>query len=79
MSSENEKEIGVSQAGVLTLDEVAMMRFLELCVPSLDPDSYQNVLDACRMLCVVRSQLSGESVLICLKQIFGDDYVEPSE
>ena len=30
-----------------SIDEVAMLRFLELCIPSLDPDNYENVLSAC--------------------------------
>ena len=62
-----------------TTDEVAMLRFLQLCVPSLDPESYQNVLDACGSLCGVRPRLAQGSVLKCLKQIFGDDYKEPEQ
>jgi len=61
-----------------SIDEVAMLRFLQLCVPSLAPDSYQNVLDACRDLCKARPSLNDGSVLKCLKQIFGDDYKEPA-
>lgn len=60
-----------------TIDEVAMLRFLHMCIPSLDPDSYQNVLDACGALCLARPGLDEGSVLKCLKQIFGDDYEEP--
>ena len=59
-----------------SIDEVTMLRFLQLCVPSLDPDSYQNVLDACGALCKARPGLNDGSVLKCLKQIFGDDYEE---
>uniref|UniRef100_A0A6H1ZW18 VHS domain-containing protein n=1 Tax=viral metagenome TaxID=1070528 RepID=A0A6H1ZW18_9ZZZZ len=60
-----------------SIDEVTMMRFLQICVPSLDPDSWQNVLDACQSLCTARPRLNKNSVLKCLKQIFGDDYEEP--
>ena len=60
-----------------TIDEIIVLRFLQICVPSLDPDSYQNVLDACNGLCLARSRLNKDSVTKCLRHIFGDDYKEP--
>lgn len=60
-----------------TTEEVVMMRFLDLCVPSLDPDSYEGVLVACRNLSLARPKLSKGSTLKCLKEIFGDDYELP--
>jgi hypothetical protein len=49
-----------------TADEVAMLRFLAICQPSLDPNSYAGVENACRMLCEVRRGLSGDSLRKCL-------------
>lgn len=49
-----------------TADEIAMLRFLEICVPSLDPDNFENVIHACNALCLARRQLASSSVRKCL-------------
>lgn len=61
-----------------TTDEVVMLRFLEICIPSLDPESFCNVRDACSALELSRARLDKGSTLKCLKHIFGDDYEEPA-
>lgn len=62
----------------MTLDEVAMLRFLQMCIPSLEPSTYQSVLDACDAMATARNGLDQHSRLRCLRQILGDDYVEPT-
>lgn len=59
--------------------ELTMLRFLELCVSSLDPDSYHNVLGACDLLCKARENLTDRSLLKCLKQINGNAYDKPKQ
>ncbi len=40
-----------------TVDEVALMRFMAMCQPSLDPDAYSRFLSVCESLCSVRPSL----------------------
>jgi hypothetical protein len=54
-------------------DEVAMLRFLEICQPSLNPDHYRNVLAACEHLCGTRpSGMRKSSVEKCLAYLARD-------
>jgi len=41
----------------MTDQEVMQMFVEELCLPSLPPKEFENVLDACKALCLVRDDL----------------------
>jgi len=40
-----------------TIDEVAVMRFMAICIPSLSPDRYSDFIGVCEALCKVRPHL----------------------
>jgi hypothetical protein len=50
-------------------DEVAMLRFLAICQPSLNPEHYTAVLKACQYLSESRSGLDEKSLDKCLKYL----------
>lgn len=68
----------IEATDTFSLDEVVMLSFLTICVPSLDPESYENVLGACHNLCLTRPRLNKDSIGKCLKHIFGDGLKEPN-
>jgi hypothetical protein len=50
----------------IPLEELAMLRFLELCQPSLDSPGYAATVDACEYLREVRNDLDAGSLQKCL-------------
>lgn len=54
-----------------THDEVIMLRFIGICQPSLDPERYEAVLDACATLCENRKGLTPDSITKCLEHLNG--------
>jgi hypothetical protein len=66
MTKPRSSEAATISHPVFTLEELAMLRFLELCQPSLDQRRYAAVVDACQYLCDVRNDLDAGSLDKCL-------------
>ena len=50
-------------------EESIMVEFINLCQPSLDPDSYEEVIKVCEMLCDNRNSLAKGSLDKCLQYL----------
>jgi hypothetical protein len=50
------------------LEEAVIVNFLELCVPSLDPETLDGVIIACKHLCENRQALTSDSLTNCMNQ-----------
>lgn len=46
-----------ASAEFFTIDEVAVMRFMEICQPSLSPERYSDFIRVCEALALVRGNL----------------------
>ena len=50
-------------------EETTLVRFMEICIPSVDPETMENVIAACKMLCENRTRtLTTASLHGCMKQ-----------
>lgn len=50
-------------------EETTIIRFMEICIPSIDPETMKNALEVCKMLCENRTRtLTPASLNKCMKQ-----------
>lgn len=55
-----------------TYDEVVMLQFIAMCQHSLDPGRYEDLMDTCEYLCVIRCTLEKNSLEKVLSYLLGN-------